>query len=198
MQMKVFYFASAMLALISQAYAYTSIAIAPGYAHQSFDVSYDWGRQKDADAAAIKGCQKNMADKGIGKLASKCKVVTRAKGPGYGAVVCGDKGCSWVMGYSDKQEAVDAAWNSCDASIYGNCQDDSITAWLDENWPQQRAQANRTGTCQPPPGKVLRYSDRCFNGDCTRTFENGCSVRFQAPYCFNGLEGKWEWKSDGC
>jgi hypothetical protein len=53
-------------------------------------------------------------------------------------------------------------------------------------------------TCQPPTGKVLRYSDRCYNGDCTRTFENGCSKRFRAPYCYDALEGRWDWKPDGC
>ncbi|MET0341639.1 MAG: hypothetical protein ABW252_11610 [Polyangiales bacterium] len=52
--------------------------------------------------------------------------------------------------------------------------------------------------CQPPTGKVLRYHDRCSNGDCTRTFENGCSVRFDAPYCYDAVTGSWGWKPDGC
>lgn len=60
------------------------------------------------------------------------------------------------------------------------------------------AMPNRMGKCQPPSGKVLRYSDRCTNGDCTRTFENGCSVRFQAPYCYDLLSSSWKWKPDGC
>ena len=37
-----------------------------------------------------------------------------------------------------------------------------------------------------PVGKVLRYSDNCYNGDCVRTFQDGKKARFQAPYCFDG------------
>jgi len=47
-------------------------------------------------------------------------------------------------------------------------------------------------------GKALRYSDHCFNGDCTRTFEDGHQVRFQAPYCYDSLSQQWVWKPDGC
>lgn len=47
-------------------------------------------------------------------------------------------------------------------------------------------------------GKVLRYSDHCFNGDCTRTFEDGHQVRFQAPYCYDAVSQQWAWKPDGC
>ena len=52
--------------------------------------------------------------------------------------------------------------------------------------------------CQPPAGKLLRYSDNCQNGDCVRTFENGCSKRFQAPYCFDPMQNRWTWKPEGC
>ena len=52
--------------------------------------------------------------------------------------------------------------------------------------------------CNPPTGKTLRYSDNCYNGDCVRTFENGCQKRFQAPYCYDALSGGWSWKPDGC
>ena len=66
--------------------------------------------------------------------------------------------------------------------------------------PQPIFASTRGGaaSCQPPAGQVLRYSDRCYNGNCTRTFENGCSVQFQAPYCYDALKGKWDWKPDGC
>jgi hypothetical protein len=60
------------------------------------------------------------------------------------------------------------------------------------------AAPDRFGKCQPPGGKVVRYTDRCTNGDCTRSFENGCSVRFQAPYCYDIASGQWTWKPDGC
>ena len=52
--------------------------------------------------------------------------------------------------------------------------------------------------CNPPTGKTLRYTDNCHNGDCVRTFENGCQKRFQAPYCYDALSGGWSWKPDGC
>jgi hypothetical protein len=54
------------------------------------------------------------------------------------------------------------------------------------------------GQCQPPRGSTLRYRDQCSNGDCIRTFEGGCSVRFQAPYCYDALSSQWQWKPDGC
>lgn len=54
------------------------------------------------------------------------------------------------------------------------------------------------GSCQPPAGQTLRYHDRCFNGSCTRTFDNGCTIRFQAPYCYDVLSGSWTWKPNGC
>lgn len=52
--------------------------------------------------------------------------------------------------------------------------------------------------CQPPAGSVLRYSDSCRNGDCVRTFENGCQRKFQAPFCFDTIQQRWTWKPDGC
>ncbi len=54
------------------------------------------------------------------------------------------------------------------------------------------------GNCLPPPGRVMRYRDKCYNGDCIRTFENGGKKRFQAPYCYDALSGEWTWKPDGC
>lgn len=53
-------------------------------------------------------------------------------------------------------------------------------------------------SCNPPSGKTLRYSDKCVNGDCVRTFENGCTKQFQAAYCYDSLKGRWDWKPDGC
>lgn len=52
--------------------------------------------------------------------------------------------------------------------------------------------------CEPPTGKNLRYSDNCNNGDCIRTFENGCPKRFRAPYCFDALKERWTWNPNGC
>lgn len=52
--------------------------------------------------------------------------------------------------------------------------------------------------CEPPAGQPLRYRDSCINGDCVRTFNNGCQKHFQAPYCYDLLQGRWDWKPDGC
>lgn len=52
--------------------------------------------------------------------------------------------------------------------------------------------------CEPPVGQPLRYSDSCINGDCVRTFNNGCQKRFQAQYCYDQLQERWDWKPNGC
>lgn len=52
--------------------------------------------------------------------------------------------------------------------------------------------------CEPPTDQPRRYNDSCTNGDCVRTFDNGCQRRFQAPYCYDQLQGRWDWKPNGC
>ena len=64
--------------------------------------------------------------------------------------------------------------------------------------PAPTANTSSNQSCEPPTGGTLRYSDRCMNGDCVRTFENGCKKRFQAPYCYDSLSGEWAWKPNGC
>lgn len=55
-----------------------------------------------------------------------------------------------------------------------------------------------SGDCGPNAEHVLRYTDSCINGNCVRTFGNGCQRHFQAPYCYDLLRGRWDWKPDGC
>ena len=62
------------------------------------------------------------------------------------------------------------------------CPTTAEEVFFDQGPEQKTVAAAPAGkSCQPPAGRTLRYSDRCYNGDCTRTFENGCQVRFQAP-----------------
>ena len=179
--------------------AYTSIALIPGYGTQSFYRSSNYASQKEADASALDGCRVESREHGIGHLAKKCIVKDRARGPGYGAVVLGEDGLAWTTGYADVQAAVDEAYARC-IKTNKNCQENGISSWLDEaGYPVKNASKNPEGnSCKPLAGKILRYVDKCINGDCARTFENGCTKRFQATYCYDALKGSYNWKPDGC
>jgi len=179
--------------------AYTSIATVPGHVSQAFYRTSNYESQKEADAHAIEGCRVEAREKGIGQLAKKCVVKSRATGPGYGAVVFAEDGAAWVTGYSDNQVAVDAAYAECEKA-FRNCQKDGISYWLDEAGFKKKS-APKTASldsCTPPSGKTLRYADSCVNGDCVRTFENGCKKRFQAAYCYDAIQGRYDWKPNGC
>lgn len=52
--------------------------------------------------------------------------------------------------------------------------------------------------CSPPKGDRQQYEDECTNGDCVRTYSNGCKKRIQASHCYDSLQGDWVWKIDGC
>jgi hypothetical protein len=78
----------------------------------------------------LSGCRAAARRSGHAKLAQKCTVLHQSLGPGYGALVCGDGGCTWQTGYDAEQAAVDAAYNAC-SSTYKNCQQTDIQAWED-------------------------------------------------------------------
>lgn len=178
--------------------AHTSIAMVHEHAPETYSVSSNYGSQREADQAALKGCSEAAVRNGIPKQAGKCKVMDRQKGPGFGAIVCGESTCSWVSGYDQKQEAVDSAHQTCTKS--DNCPDTDILAWEDfAGYPKPRQEIHqRTKACSPPAGQVVRSRTECTNGACLRTFENGCQVQFNAPYCFDPLQQRWDWKPDGC
>lgn len=117
-----------------------------------------------------------------------------------GAIVCGKTGCNSSTGFQTKQAAVDEAYSQCQKQEYGDCQETNILGWWDEEGYAKEAspRGRTTKTCGPPPGSTARSTYQCSNGDCIRTFENGCAVRFQAPYCHDPFSGKWEWKPNGC
>lgn len=196
---RIFYVLTILSALVMAqvCQAYTAIAAIPDYGN-SLSWSYGASSQKIADKIALGRCKEEIIKAGYAKLAAKCKVMTRAKGPGYGAVVCGDKGCSWVTSYNDEQAAVDSAWKFCDKAGYGNCQKSDIKTFYDDNWPGERVASNLTGGNCRPNTPTVRCQSNCANGDCIVTYENGCKMRVQIPAKFNPFNNQWEYPSPSC
>jgi hypothetical protein len=181
-------------------HTFSAVAIVPGHATTTLHAGWNWPTQKEADKAAIDGCRAAARESGIANLANKCRVDFRQKGVGAGAITCGKDECAYAAGYATRQAAVDAAYKSC-AESFKDCRKTNITNWWDEAGypkPPVKVAAGRAMTCSPPAGKVVRSKTQCTNGDCLRTFENGCQVRFQAKYCHDPVSGKWDWKPDGC
>lgn len=180
-------------------HAYTAVAWIDGRAHVHYAAT-NYSSQKEADVAALEGCRTSARESGHSSETSKCKVVNRQKVPGGGAIVCGNGGCTISTGLDTEQDAIDRAYQRCEEEKYVECQKTGMTSWQDdEGYPKQHPKKVKSAaTCGPPPGRTVRSTYQCNNGDCTRTFENGCTVRFQASYCHNPVNGQWEWKPDGC
>lgn len=180
-------------------YAFSSVAVVPKHSTESVYAAWNYPSQKEADSVALEGCRAEARGSGIGKLAMQCRIVLRQKDVGAGAIVCGENGCAYVSGHPSKEAAIAAAFAEC-SKHFKTCQETNITAWWDEaGYRVRQVKAPTTKeACGPPPGKVVRSTYQCNNGDCIRTFENGCQVRFQAPYCRDPFNGRWEWKPDGC
>ncbi len=120
----------------------------------------------------------------------------------YWAVFYSSSGAAFAVGSSgNRQNAIDTAYKECQKRVKDGdeCPTTAEEVFFDQGPEQKTVAAAPAGkSCQPPAGRTLRYSDRCYNGDCTRTFENGCQVRFQAPYCYDAFQQKWDWKPNGC
>lgn len=190
----------ACLLLPGLSHTHSAVAWAQGNPVTTIYVGWNFSTQKAADAKALNGCRKAAKELGLSKVAAECKVQHRQADPGAGAIVCGKDGCSMNTGADTTQEAVDAAYQYCEQQNYVECQKTEITSWWDEAGYRKKTVPTvaPTKVCGPPPGRTVRSTYQCNNGDCTRTFENGCMVRFQAPYCHDPATGKWEWKADGC
>lgn len=190
----------ACLQFPSISHAFSAIAYAKDHPVDTIYAAWNYPSQKEADLNALQGCRIEAKKNSASKHAVACKVMHRQMEPGGGAIVCGKTGCSMHTGSDTKQDAVDSAYQFCEQQNYGNCRKTNITAWWDDAGYSNRAIKNpaTVKTCGPPPGKVVRSTTQCNNGDCSRTFENGCTVRFQATYCHDPFSGKWEWKPDGC
>lgn len=185
---------------VGPSHAHSSVALSGARPLETSYASWNWPTQKIADASAVAGCRETARKNGLAKFVSSCRVIHRQKEPGAGAIVCGNDGCSISSGHSTRQQATDRAYDQCRHHGFADCRDTGITDWWDETGyaktPLHKGSTVRT--CGPPPGKTVRSRYQCSNGDCTRTFENGCTVRFQAPYCHDPVSGRWEWKPDGC
>ena len=189
---------SFFLPLVS--HSYTAIAQVEGIPHGTIYAAWDYPTQKTADLAAVQGCRAAAKQRGLVKKATTCNVMHRQKGFGGGAIVCGTVGCALSTGLDTQQDAVDRAFHLCEQRKFGDCQSTGITSWWDEAGYIQQSATKRepVPSCGPPPGRTVRSTYQCNNGDCVRTFESGCTQRFQAPYCHDPSSGKWDWKPDGC
>lgn len=129
------------------------------------------------------------------RIPGTCKVKLFDPGPAYLSIVFGDEGVGYAIA-DTQQEAVDKAYKSCTETT-NNCQREHIHWWHDSVAANEEVE-NSTESCRPPTGKVLRSETHCVNGDCVRKFENGCTVHFQAAYCFDPIQQKYDWRPDGC
>lgn len=179
--------------------AFTSIASANGNVTNTWSVSHNYGSQKEADRNALENCRVTARKNGLGHLAKQCVVDDRAKGPGYGALTCGDNGCAWVTGYDDSQTAVDAAYNRC-AKNFTNCNSNNIDYWEDFAGFEKTSSKSRPAEAKScvPNTPVRRCTSHCVNGDCLVTYENGCKVRVQVSPQFNSFTNQFEYPSPGC
>ncbi len=195
------HFAAVLLTFLfaSASHAATSVAYVDGKSVRSIYVAWNHPTQAAADSLALRGCRDAAKKAGIA-AAEKCVVRARYTDPGAGALVCGQAGCAWVVGQPGEQAAADQAYRDCVAADNGNCNATNITTWTDKAGGARPAKARAAPTrqCSPPAGRVVRSQTRCNNGACTRTFENGCTVQFEAPYCHDPFSGQWTWKPDGC
>lgn len=138
---------------------------------------------------ALRNCRNDGGTK------RKCSIAGATEGPRYWAVFHASNGAIGLAWNRDRQKAIDEAHAECGKR--GECPNEAAHVWYDEGQTVVQAPVS-SGNCRPPTGKVLRSETYCENGDCTRRFENGCVVRFQAAYCYDPLEQKFVWKPDGC
>jgi hypothetical protein len=150
---QLFFFAALSL-MIDHSYAYSSFAFSNSAIRETASVFFDLPSQKEADERALSQCRSSAMKLGSEKIANQCKVVDRAKKSGYGAVFCGDKGCSAVFGISSRQDAINTAYKVC-VQKYKNCPNDAAMVWNDASgFPStRRAQ-------QIPPSQTNQSYDR--------------------------------------
>lgn len=180
------------LCLVPQAFGAAAVAIA----NTSEGIVYYQVRNQPTQAKAreqaLRRCREDTDAHG------PCSIKAAANGPNYWAFVHGSDG-SVGFGWSpDRQEAIDQAYAQCQ-QLTRTCSNEAKNVWYDEGQGQKVAPAPaQSGSCTPPPGKVVHSQYVCNGGDCVRRFENGCTVRFQAPNCYDPVQQKWEWKPNGC
>lgn len=188
------------LLVAGAATAATSVAMVAGQAPRTIYIAWSQPSVAVADTLALKGCRDLARKIALKGAAGKCAVVARYTDLGAGALVCGTRECAWAYGQDSTQEAAQNAFKSCTTAGFAGCNDTDVLTWTENVGGGQPAarRAAPARQCSPPAGKVVRSQTRCNNGACTRTFENGCTVQFEAPYCHDPFSGQWSWKPDGC
>lgn len=181
------------LLLATSAYAAHAVAFAQTPTGSSYNWQLNQPTIKIAEQKALKACQAKAKEQ---HYLSKCQV-SGANGPAYVAFYHADNGGVGWASHPDRQAAINAAFAECQKR--GSCPDEAATVEFDEGQrPVKLVSVAPTKACRPPSGRVINSRTSCNNGDCVRTFENGCQIRFEAPYCYDSLTSQWQWKPDGC
>jgi len=182
--------ASCLLCLASHAFGAAAVAAAEtatGYVYFFVGSQPSIARAREQ---ALRNCRSDGSKRG------KCEIKGAATGPQYWAAFNASNGSYGIGWNEDRQVAIDQAYSEC--RTVGECRSEAAHVWFDEGQFQNTPIPVAANGCRPPTGKVLRSTTRCDNGDCVRRFENGCTVRFQAAYCYDPMEQRFMWKPDGC
>lgn len=152
-----------------------------------------------AKLAALDRCRSQLAS---GSRGGQCVVLMAGNGPAYWAVVRASNGEVGVALGDTQTSAVQDAFVVCQRG--GECSADNAYIWFDNGQrpgkrlpPPPAAQAS-PAQCRIPTGQVVRTQTRCINGECVRTYENGCTVRFQAARCLDPETNSYVWRPNGC
>lgn len=152
-----------------------------------------------AKLAALDRCRTRLAP---GSRGGRCEVLMAGNGPAYWAVVHASNGEVGVALGDTQTSAVQDAFVVCQRG--GQCSTDGAYIWFDSGQrpgmrlPPPQAAQPQPAQCKIPTGQVIRMQTRCINGECTRTYENGCTVRFQAVRCLDRETNSYVWKPNGC
>jgi len=177
------------LCLVPQAYGAAAVAAADTLEGISYFFVGSQPTVAKARELVLRNCRNGSGPK------EKCSIAGATEGPKYWAVFHASNGSIGLAWNSDRQKAIDEAYASC--SKRGACANDAENVWFDEGQTVAQAPAS-SGNCTPPSGNVVHSQFACNGGDCVRRFDNGCTVRFQAPSCYDPVQQKWDWKPNGC
>ncbi|WP_174990479.1 DUF4189 domain-containing protein [Pandoraea captiosa] len=152
-----------------------------------------------AKLAALERCRSRFAS---GSRGGRCEVLMAGNGPAYWAVVRASNG-EIGMALGDTEEAaVQDALIACQRG--GQCSLEGVQVWFDsgqrpgKRLPPPKVAQSSPVQCRIPTGQVVRTRTQCVNGECIRTYENGCTVRFQAAKCLDKETHSYVWRPNGC
>ncbi|WP_087688099.1 DUF4189 domain-containing protein [Pandoraea sp. PE-S2R-1] len=153
-----------------------------------------------AKLVALDKCRSQLAPGRRG--GGRCEIIMAGNGPAYWSVVHASNGEIGVALGDEKAAAVQDAFVVCQRG--GDCAIDNAQVWYDSGQrPGKRPPAPQAAQapqpqCRIPTGQVVRMQTRCNNGECVRTYENGCTVRFQAARCLDRETNSYVWRPNGC